>query len=65
MRTSLVVAAVRSGIAADQDDFTVAELRLAALLHWQVGEFLSAAQYAERAERKEVNGGYSNVAQHS
>lgn len=54
MRTSLVVAAVRSGIAADQDDFAVAELRLAAHLHWQVNELLSAAQYAEMANRKEA-----------
>lgn len=54
MRTSLVIQAVRSGIAHEQDDFTVAELRFAEHLHRQVGECLSADQYREIADRKEV-----------
>lgn len=50
VRTALVIAAVRSGIAAEQDDFTVPELLLASHLHRQLGEQLSAAQYEEKAE---------------
>lgn len=52
-RTALVVAAVRSGIAVEQDEFTVSELRLAAHLHRQAGELLSAEQYEDIAEAKE------------
>lgn len=61
IRTALVVAAVRHGIAAEQDDFTVPELRLASHLHRQLGEQLSALQYDEIAARcvewKEVDVG--------
>lgn len=55
VRTSLVLRAVRSGIAADQKDFTARELWLAAWLHACVGELLSAMQYMELAEEKEVS----------
>lgn len=53
VRTSLVIGAVRGEIAADQDDFTVPELRLAAHLHRHTGEMLSAMQYEEKAEERE------------
>ena len=57
-RTALVLRAVREEIAGDQTDFTVTELRLAAHLHRQVGELLSAAQYKEIADaREEVESG--------
>lgn len=52
VRLSLVLAAVRCGVAAEQTDFTVPELRLAAHLHRQVGELLSATQYDEEIERR-------------
>lgn len=52
MRTSLVVEAVHHGIAAEQTDFTPAECRLAAQLHRQVGELLSAEQYEDMAREE-------------
>lgn len=54
VRTSLVLTAVRGEIAADQDDFTAPELRLAAHLHRHSGELLSAAQYEEMADVREA-----------
>ena len=58
VRTALVISAVRGEIAADQDDFTVPELRLAAHLHRHSGEMLSAMQYEDMiADREEARHG--------
>lgn len=53
LRTSLVLAAVHHGIAAEQTDFTPAECRLAAQLHRRVGELLSAEQYEDMVREEE------------